>query len=117
MVSMSLDSSAEIAGSVPIAAAGGTAAKPAIYFDGRTSRRHEVALGFGADLEISEDGVAVASWRYDDLRAADGGQGTLRLKCTSSPPLARLAVPDPAMQAEIRARARFLDVERETGAQ
>jgi Zn-dependent protease with chaperone function len=111
------DSSAETAVGAPNAAAGGTAVTPVTYFDGRTNRRHEVALGFGADLEISENGVAVASWRYDDLRAADGGQGTLRLKCVSGLPLARLEVPDPALQREIRARARFLDVERDTGAQ
>jgi Zn-dependent protease with chaperone function len=117
MVSTSSDSSAGTVGGEPEAAAGGAAVKPFTYFDGVTNRRHEVALGFGRDLEISEDGVAVASWPYDDLRAADGGQGTLRLKCTSGLPLARLEVPDPQVQAEIRSRARFLHVERETGAQ
>jgi Zn-dependent protease with chaperone function len=116
MVSTSPDSSAETAGGVPNAAAGGTAAKPVTYFDGTTNRRHEVALAFGSNLEIRESGVAVASWRYDDLRVADGGQETLRLKCTSGLPLARLEVPDPELQAEIRSRARFLDVERDTSA-
>ncbi len=117
MVSTSPDSSAETVGGAPNAAAGGAAAKPVTYFDGITNRRHEVALAFGRALEISEHGAAVASWAYDDLRAADGGQDTLRLKCISGPPLARLEVPAPQVQAEIRARARFLHVERETGAQ
>src|SRR5262245_15849239 len=84
------------------------AAPPAIYFDGATNRRHWVALTLGAVLEISENGVALASWRFDDLRIADGGRGTLRLKCTVGLPLARLEVSDPAVQAEIRARAAFL---------
>jgi Zn-dependent protease with chaperone function len=117
MDSMWSDSSTETVGGEPNAAAGGVVVKPAIFFDGTTNRRHEVALALGPDLEISESGVALASWRYDDLRAADGGQGTLRLKCTSGRPLARLEVPDPAVQADIRARAKFLDVERDTGAQ
>jgi Zn-dependent protease with chaperone function len=98
-------------------ASGGAAPRPAIYFDGATNRRHIVALHFGPALELSEDGVAVASWAYDDLRAVDGGPGTLRLKCISALPLARLEVPDPAAQAEISARARFLQVERGGSAQ
>jgi Zn-dependent protease with chaperone function len=117
MASMWPGSDADINGGVLNAGAVGTAANPATYFDGLTSRRHEVVLAIGPVLDISEAGVAIASWRYDDLRAADGGQGTLRLRCVSGPPLARLEVPDPAQQADIRARARFLDVERDTGAQ
>jgi Zn-dependent protease with chaperone function len=117
MVSMWPDSSAGAAGGVLDAGAAITAAKPATFFDGLTNRRHEVTLRVGAVLEISEDGVAVASWGYDDLRAADGGLGTLRLKCVSGRPLARLEVADPALQAEIRARARFLGIERESRAQ
>jgi len=97
--------------------AGSTAAKPATYYDGQTNRRHAVTLAFTSNLDIYEDGVGVAYWRYDDLRAADGGGETLRLKCISSRPLARLEVRDPAAQAEIRARARFLHIEQDTPAQ
>lgn len=94
-------------------AAVGSAAPPlAIYFDGVTNRRHAVALNFGAALDLLEDGVVVASWPYDDLRVADGGQGILRLKCASALPLARLEVSDVTAQAEINARARFLGIER-----
>jgi Zn-dependent protease with chaperone function len=118
MASTSPDSDADAGVGTPRAAADGAAASPAIYFDGVTSRKHAVALIFGADLEISEDGVVVASWRFDDLRAIDGGPGGLRLKCVSALPLARLDVSDAAAQAEIRGRARFLDIEqgsRQTG--
>ena len=117
MVSMWPGSDTQAAGDVLNAVAVGTAAKPVTFFDGLTSRQHDVVLAIGPALDISEAGVALASWRYDDLRVADGGQGTLRLKCVSAPPLARLEVPDPAQQADIRARARFLEKERGTGAQ
>jgi predicted Zn-dependent protease len=84
----------------------------AIYFDGVTNRRHLVELRFGQNLDIIEDGVAIASWPYDDLRAVDGGHGRLRLRCTSSLPLARLELFDPAAQADIRKQARFLETDR-----
>lgn len=103
---------------MPAAAAyDGKASQLAIYFDGVTNRRHVVAIAFGANLDVVEDGVAIASWPYDDLRAADGGPGTLRLKCASGLPLARLEVFDPAAQADIRKRARFLESDRGGSAQ
>jgi Zn-dependent protease with chaperone function len=102
---------ADAAGEVP-AAAGDALTRQATYFDGVTSRRHVVALRFDEHLDLVEDGAVVASWAYDDLRAADGGRGTLRLKCVSALPLARLEVADPRAQADIRARARFLELER-----
>lgn len=106
-------SGSSAAGGAPDAASGGGAAdRPPIYFDGVTNRRHIVALGFDRNLELSEDGIVVASWPYDDLRATDGAPGTLRLKCVSALPLARLEVADSATQAEIRLRAGFLEVER-----
>jgi Zn-dependent protease with chaperone function len=92
-------------------------ATAAIYFDGLTNRRHAVVLGFGANLEISEGGSVVASWSYDELRAVGGSAETLRLKCLSARPLARLEVPDSITQAEIRARAGYLDKELTTGKQ
>jgi Zn-dependent protease with chaperone function len=95
--------------------AAGDGGKVATYFDGVTNRRRSVTLAFHAVLEISENGGAAASWRYDDLRAVGGG-AMLRLKCISALPLARLDVIDAAAQAEIRARSRFLDIELDTGA-
>lgn len=102
---------AEAAGEVT-AAAGDAPRRLATYFDGVTSRRHVVALRFDEHLDLVADGAAIASWAYDDLRATDGGPGTLRLKCVSALPLARLEVADPTAQADIRARARFLELER-----
>jgi predicted Zn-dependent protease len=86
--------------------------QPAIYFDGVSNRRHVVEIRLGTNLDLVEDGVAIASWPYDKLRAADGGLGTLRIRCASSLPLARLELFDPAAQAEIRKHARFLESER-----
>jgi Zn-dependent protease with chaperone function len=90
----------------------GEAHQPAIYFDGLSNRRHVVEIRLGSNLDLVEDGIAIASWPFDDLRAADGGHGTLRLRCASRLPLARLEVFDPAAQTEIRNRARFLESER-----
>jgi Zn-dependent protease with chaperone function len=87
--------------------------RPAVYFDGVTNRRHIVDLGFGADLSLLEDGVTVASWSYDDLRAVDGARGTLRVKNIRGLPLARLDIFDPSAQAEIAARARYLEIGRD----
>ena len=91
-----------------VAADSGALARPAFYFDGVTNRRHIVDLGFGADLSLLEGGVMVASWPYDDLRAVDGARGTLRVKNISGLPLARLDIFDTSAQAEIAARARYL---------
>jgi Zn-dependent protease with chaperone function len=112
MDSTSPDSDAGRSAAPPPVAADGAAAWPAIYFDGVTNRKRAVALYPGSDrLGISENGLGIAAWSYDDLRAVDGGPGMLRLKCVSDLPLARLDVSDPAAQSGIRARARFLDVE------
>jgi Peptidase family M48 len=96
-------------------APGDTGHKPAVYFDGTSNRRHIVEIRFGDTLDIVEDGATVVCWPYDDLRAVDNGQRALRLKCTSSLPLARLEVFDPPIQAEIRTRARCLEKERGGG--
>jgi Zn-dependent protease with chaperone function len=103
--------------SAPDATTGEPAIKPAIFFDGVTNRRHTVTLGFSRDLEIAENGRTIGAWPYDDLRAVGGGPVTLRVRCVSGRPLARLEVSEQVAIAEIRARARFLDVEHYTGAQ
>ena len=95
-----------------VVADSGAGARPAVYFDGVTNRRHIVDLGFGADLSLLEGGVMVAAWPYDDLRAVDGAQGALRVKNISGLPLARLDIFDPGAQAEIAARARYLEIGR-----
>jgi Zn-dependent protease with chaperone function len=93
----------------------GAGPRPAVYFDGVTNRRHIVDLGFDAELSLLEGGVTVASWPYDDLRAVDSAPGTLRVKNISGLPLARLDIFDPSAQAEIAARARYLQTGRGGG--
>ncbi|MCK1420962.1 M48 family metallopeptidase [Bradyrhizobium sp. 180] len=88
-------------------------AKPAIFFDGVSSRRRQVTLTLGDALEIAEDGEAPVRWAYADIRRADSPAGVLRLASTSAPPLARLEVRDAALAADLTARCLRLD-ERQT---
>jgi Zn-dependent protease with chaperone function len=81
----------------------------AVYFDGLSSRRRAVSLGFGDALEINEDGRAAAAWPYDDIRRADSPSGTLRLSCLTAPALARLEIRDAAVAAELSSRCARLD--------
>jgi Zn-dependent protease with chaperone function len=84
----------------------------AVYFDGSSSRKHQVTLRLGPALEIVEDGVVVATWPFDDIRRADGPAGRLRLSATSAPALARLEVDDQAAAAALVARCNALDADR-----
>src|SRR5260370_16766543 len=73
------------------------AMEPAVFFDGRSSRRRVVALGFADRLEITDPGAAdgglLASWPYDAVRRVDGPEGALRLACPSPRPPAPLHLP------------------------
>jgi len=82
---------------------------PAIFFDGLSSRRRAVSLGFGDALEISEEGHRLAAWPYSEIRRADSPSGTLRLTCLAAPLLARLEIRDAADAAELIARCARLD--------
>ena len=79
--------------------------EPAVFFDGRSSRRRIVALAFNDRLEIADpaapDGPPLAVWPYDAMRRVDSPEGALRLACTMAPPLARLELRDPAEQDNI----------------
>jgi predicted Zn-dependent protease len=83
--------------------------EPAVFYDGRSNRRHIATLNFGERLEVAEGGVTLASWPYDKVRRADGPEGALRLSCTTAPSLARLELRDPAQRAEILRRCPALD--------
>jgi Zn-dependent protease with chaperone function len=83
--------------------------RPAIYFDGMSSRRRTVALAFRDQLEISEDERPIAAWSYADIRRADSPSGTLRLTCLTAPALARLEIRDAALAAELTSRCTRLD--------
>ncbi|MGH6684278.1 MAG: M48 family metallopeptidase [Pseudolabrys sp.] len=84
----------------------------AVYFDGRSNRKHYVALRFAAGVEIVEQGAVLAVWPYGDVRRADGPAGALRISCMTAPPLARLQVEDIALKEEIVARCTSLDAGR-----
>src|SRR5438067_826587 len=89
------------------------AMEPAIFFDGRSSRRRVVALGFADRLEITDPGAAggglLASWPYDAVRRVDGPEDALRLACAASAPLARLELRDAADRANIQRLCPALD--------
>src|SRR5437588_11422660 len=61
------------------------AMEPAVFFDGRSSRRHLVTLAFTDRLEIADaaapDGAPLAAWPYEAVRRVDGPDGALRLAC------------------------------------
>lgn len=80
----------------------------AVFYDGQSNRKRLVALRLGAQLEIVEDGVAIASWPFGDIRRADGHK-TLRLSAVSAAPLARLDIEDEATAAALRQRCGSLD--------
>jgi len=112
MVSMSpdFDAGGEVPPPLPAEA---SAPWPVIYFDGVTNRKHAVTLRFESDhLDIVTNDSGVTAWRYDDVRMVDVVPGTLRLKCVTGLPLARLNVSDAATQAEIRDRTKSLEIDR-----
>jgi Zn-dependent protease with chaperone function len=97
----------------PVPAAGPVTV--AVYFDGRSSRRHVVALTLAEQLELDEPDQAKVLWTYADIRRADSPVGLLRLSCLTAPTLARLEVRDPTLAAELTARCPRLDENRPGG--
>jgi Zn-dependent protease with chaperone function len=87
----------------------------AVYFNGLSSRRRLVTLGFADRLELREPDQPKVAWPYDDIRRADSPAGILRLSCLSAPALARLEIRDPALAAELTARCPRLDENRPGG--
>jgi Zn-dependent protease with chaperone function len=83
--------------------------RPAVYFDGMSSRRRTVALAFADQLEINEDDRPIAAWSYADIRRADSPSGRLRLTCLTVSALARLEIRDPSVAAELISRCTRLD--------
>jgi Zn-dependent protease with chaperone function len=81
----------------------------ATYFDGASSRRRAVTLGFSDRLKIREGDATLAAWAYGDIRRADGPAGMLRLSCLSAPALARIEVRDAALAARLVARCAGMD--------
>jgi predicted Zn-dependent protease len=68
--------------------------RPAVYFDGQSSRRHFVDLQFTDGLTIQEEGVTLAAWPFADIRLLDEGPSQMRLGCVSAPLAVRLVLQD-----------------------
>jgi predicted Zn-dependent protease len=84
----------------------------AVYFDGASSRKHQVTLRISSALDIVEDGAVVATWPFDTIRRADGAANRLRLSSTTAAPLARIEIDDAASIAAVITRCPALDVDR-----
>jgi Zn-dependent protease with chaperone function len=82
-----------------------------IYFDGMTSARHDVTVALTRDgLQISaKDGGTQANWPYDQIEGLTAPDKILRLGRRGSAALERLEILDPALAAEIDARATYVD--------
>jgi Zn-dependent protease with chaperone function len=80
-----------------------------VFYDGTSSRRHQVQLALSGPLEISENGTTLATWPFADIRRAGGAADILRLSCVSAPSLARLEVRDATLAATLRFRCSHLD--------
>jgi hypothetical protein len=68
-----------------------------------------VALSFGEQCKVVENGVTLAQWPYDKIRRVDGPPGMVRLSCLAAPSLARLELPEGPVAAELAARSQHLD--------
>jgi Zn-dependent protease with chaperone function len=97
---------------IPLSAGPGAAA---IYFDGRSSRRHLVTLKFRERLELDELDQPRVAWSYEDIRRADSPSGILRLSCLSALGLARLEIRDAGLASEVIARCPRIDENRPGG--
>jgi Zn-dependent protease with chaperone function len=84
---------------------------PGIYFDGRTSARHEVRVTLGASaLQVeSTDGQRLADWSYDEIDELSAPDNVLRLGRRGNAVLERLEVLDPGFAAAIDAQAIHVD--------
>jgi predicted Zn-dependent protease len=85
---------------------------PAFYFNGVTSKRHDVIVETApASLRIINDDqqYLVDEWNYADLRSRSAPEGFLRLGRRGETVLARLEVRDAALAAAIEERAPALD--------
>ncbi|HSJ39789.1 MAG TPA: M48 family metallopeptidase [Xanthobacteraceae bacterium] len=82
-----------------------------IYFDGVTSTRRDVSVTLApSSLRISaQNGPLLTEWPYDQIEGLSAPDSVLRLGRRGSGTLERLEVLDPALAAEIDARASLVD--------
>ncbi len=80
-----------------------TTSGSAIFFDGKTSARHDVTVELAPEaLRVrAPDGAVLAAWPYDELETLSAPDDVLRLGQFGNPVLARLEVRDPTLAAAI----------------
>ena len=80
-----------------------TTSGSAIFFDGKTSARHDVTVELAPEaLRMHEpDGAVLAAWGYDELETLSAPDDVLRLGKFGNPVLARLEVRDSRLAAAI----------------
>jgi predicted Zn-dependent protease len=80
-----------------------TTSGSAIFFDGKTSARHQATVDVTpAALRIRDaDGTLIAEWAYDQIEAVAAPDGVLRLGKVGNEVLARLEIHDPKLAAAI----------------
>jgi Zn-dependent protease with chaperone function len=80
-----------------------TASGPAIFFDGKTTARHQATVDVTpALLRVRDaDGTLLAEWPYGEIEALAAPEGLLRLGKAADPVLARLEIHDPELAAAI----------------
>jgi Zn-dependent protease with chaperone function len=97
---------------VTLATAAAPVRGPATYFNGVTSKRHDVIVETAATslCIIGDDrGSLVDEWNYADLRGRSAPAGILRLGRRGEEALARLVIRDATLAAAIEERAPSLD--------
>ncbi len=80
-----------------------------VFYDGQSSRRHQVRLALRDQLEIREGDAVLATWPFADIRRADSAAGVLRLSCLAAPSLARLEIRDATLATAVIGRCPLLD--------
>ncbi len=82
-----------------------------IYFDGRTSARHDAIVALAASgLQIAgRDGRLLTEWPYDEIEGLAAPDTVLRLGRRGNALLERLEILDPTFAAAVDARAARVD--------
>lgn len=81
----------------------------AVYFDGKTNRKHHITLRIAGGIEIIEDDRILDIWSFGEVRRADGPPNVLRISCVTALPLARLEITDASTKAAIVSHCAALD--------
>ncbi|BAT61557.1 metalloprotease LoiP precursor [Variibacter gotjawalensis] len=80
-----------------------TTGGPAVYFDGKSTQRHNVTLELTPSslLVEAQDGRTLARWSYGELEQSSSQEGILRIARMNSDSLERIEVRDPDLAKAI----------------